>query len=551
MVSQISDIKVIITQTEVEALLLECNLIKKHKPRYNILLRDDKSYPYIRLNKAHKFPRLSLYRGSSTIKDKLFGPFPNVAAVKDTLEFLHKTFKLRSCQDSNFKHRSRPCLQYQIKRCDAPCVGYQTQEEYLHVLNMAVDFLKGKSDGLLRQLEIDMSNASEACAFEKAAVIRDQVQALRTIQTTQSISNQAGDADVLAISEIQNIYCVVLLMIRHGQVVGSHSFFPKLPTKASTLSFEKVIEAFIGQYYFQGQVALPNTLISNVALSNTILETFEHLSKKKCKLYYDPKGLKGKWLALAFKNSENALADRMSSEATTHKRYQLLQELLKLDKPIKSMECFDISHTQGEYTIGSCVVFNDKGPKLSAYRKFNITGITGGDDYAAMRQVLTRRYARLVKEEKALPDLVFIDGGKGQVNIAKEVMLSLDLLHVKLVGVAKGVSRKPGLETIIVEFDGRSLRIDGDSPALHLIQHIRDEAHRFAITSHRKKREKKKVSSVLEDIDGIGAKRRQALIKRFGGMQHLKQATLEEIKKVPGIHQMLAEKIYTHFHPEK
>ena len=311
-----------------------------------------------------------------------------------------------------------------------------------------------------------------------------------------------------------------------------------------------VMDAFIGQYYFNGQAVLPKVFISNVALPQTTIETFEHLSKTKCKLYHEPKGLKGKWLELALKNAENALVDYFNSQETIQTRYQTLQTLLHLEAPIKSMECFDISHTQGELTVGSCVVFDDKGPKLSAYRKFNISGITGGDDYAAMRQVLARRYGRLVKENKVLPDLVLIDGGIGQVNVAKEVMQSLDLNHIRLLGVAKGVSRKPGLETLIIDFENKRLPIDGDNPALHLIQHIRDEAHRFAITTHRKKREKKKVSSVLEDIEGIGAKRRQALLKRFGGIQDLKQASLEEIKKVPGIHQALAHKIYNQFHEE-
>lgn len=550
MVSQIADINVIVTSSEVEALLLECNLIKKYKPRYNILLRDDKTYPFIRLHQSHSFPRLSFYRGTSSVKDKLFGPFPNALAVKDTLEFLHKTFRLRSCRDHYFEHRSRPCLQYQIKRCNAPCVGYQSQADYQHVLTMALDFLKGKSDALIRQLEAEMSNASDDYEFEKAAQLRDQIQALRIIQTNQSITNQAGDADVLAVAQAQNVTCVVLLMVKHGQVVGSHSFFPKLPVKGSDLTEEAILEAFIGQYYFSQQTSLPSLIISNIPVSKAVLNTVEHLSQKKCNAILSPKGLKGQWLSLAYKNAQNALSDHLKAETTIANRYQLLQALLGLELPITSMECFDISHTQGELTVGSCVVFDDKGPNTSAYRQFNITGITPGDDYAAMHQVLSRRYGRLLKEQKQFPDLIFIDGGKGQVNVAKSVMESLALPDVRLIGVAKGVSRKPGLETIIVEFDGRQLHIDSDNPALHLIQHIRDEAHRFAITSHRNKREKKRVTSTLEEIEGIGAKRRQALLKRFGGLQYLKQATLEEIKKVPGIHQALAEKIYTHFHPE-
>lgn len=548
MVSKIFDIKIIVTETEVEALLLECNLIKKHKPRYNILLRDDKNYPYILVEQSHDFPRLNFYRGARKVKGKLFGPFPNVAAVKETLEFLQKIFKLRSCSDIFFKNRSRPCLQYQIKRCKAPCVAYISKQDYQKDLTMALDFLKGNSDDLLRQLEKNMIEASNRCEFEQAANYRDQIQNLRSVQTSQTISNQGGSADVIAGVMRENNCSVVLMMVRQGQVVGSHSFYPKLPNHDEASSIENVLEAFISQYYLNQNTNLPPEIIANANVSQVLIDAISLKEKTKCVLNNSNRGLKAKWLKLAEQNAETSLNNHLSSKASFKARYQALKEVLKLDVAPQTMECFDISHTGGELTVASCVVFDSLGPKKSDYRKFNIEGITGGDDYAAMDQALTRRYKRLLKENKPLPDLLIIDGGKGQVNIAKKVMAKLDLKNLKIIGVAKGVSRKPGLETIIVAFDGRELNIDSDSPALHLIQYIRDESHRFAIINHRHKRETKTVTSVLEDIDGVGKKRRQALLKRFGGIQNLKVASIDEIKKVPGINLSLANKIHQYFH---
>ena len=547
MVSKIYDINIVVTQTEVEALLLESNLIKKYKPRYNILLRDDKSYPYIRLEKHHDYPHLSIYRGIPNSKFSLFGPFPNATAVKETLEFLNKLFKLRSCSNSFFKHRSRPCLQYQIKRCTAPCVGYITKDLYSDNLAMATAFLNGHSDQLLRDIESRMSKASEQLDFEKAVIYRDQLQSLRAIQVRQRVSNKGGDADVLAVMFRENISCVVLLKIRNGQVIGSYKFFPKLSKLDRDSDKQTILEAFISQYYLHNPAVVPKEIIANSDISTLLLETLCQIAQQKCIFLYAPRGLKSKWLDLAMENAEHALNTKLLSKNNVRARYLALAELLLLDSVPKHMECFDISHTGGELTVASCVVFDGNGPKKSAYRKFNINGITGGDDYAAMEQVLTRRYKRLINESQAMPDLLVIDGGRGQVNIAQKVMEKLNLEKLKIIGVAKGEGRKPGLETIIVAFDGREVTLDADDPALHLIQHIRDESHRFAITSHRKKREAKTMTSVLEDIEGIGAKRRQALLKRFGGLQNLKTASVDEIMQVPGINKALALMIHQYF----
>lgn len=550
MVAQIFDIQVIVTETELEALLLESNLIKQHHPRYNILLRDDKSYPYILVNQQQDFPRLQFYRGSRKVKGKLFGPFPNVSAVKETLELLQRIFKLRSCRDPYFNNRSRPCLEYQIKRCKAPCVGYISKEDYQKDLANAMEFLKGRSDELIRKLETLMMDASEAMAFEQAAMYRDQIQHLRTVQASQTISNQGGDADVIAVTfEPPRAACAVLLVVRQGQVVGSHAFFPKIPNvDLQDLKLENIMDAFISQYYLSQQNVFPKAFICNVPFAIEIQQAIEQMSSNHCQFQFQPIGLKKKWLNLALQNAQISLANQLSSQASLAKRYQALAEALELSTIPERMECFDISHTGGEYTVASCVVFDQNGPNKKAYRKFNIEGITGGDDYAAMKQAILRRYKRLLKEQQSLPDLLIIDGGKGQVRMAKDALTELNIAALKIIGVAKGVSRKPGLETIIIAYAGKEVALDSDNSALHLIQHIRDEAHRFAITNHRHKRETNKHSSVLEDIEGVGAKRRQALLKRFGGLKNLRQASLEEIKKVPGINSALAEKIYAYIH---
>lgn len=549
MVSHIHDIKVIVTETETEALLLECNLIKKHAPKYNILLRDDKSYPYVLLSGHPTFPRLSFYRGSRTVQGKLFGPYPNVYAVKETLELLQKLFKLRSCRDTYFNNRTRPCLQYQIKRCKAPCVNLVSKEEYQQDLAMAIDFLNGKSDVIIRELEQKMMAASEGLAFEKAAYYRNQIQHLRAIQQSQMISTAGGDADVLGIARQGQVACVALVMVRQGQVLGSHAFFPKLPADPS-LEENDILQAFITQYYLQVASAVPEQLIVPVPVEEALEQALQQVAIKKCRIISNPKGVKQKWLQLANQNALLSLNSELATKASVHKRYLALQQALALAHVPQRMECFDISHHRGEATVASCVVFGAEGPLKNEYRKFNIEGITPGDDYAAMSQALTRRYQRLQKEEKPLPDLLFIDGGKGQVNVAKRVMENLQLDQVAIVGVAKGVSRKPGLETLIVAMEEKEMQLDSDSPALHLIQHIRDEAHRFAVLSHRQKRSKQQMSSVLEDIEGVGAKRRQALLKRFGGLQNLKHATVEELIKVPGVSAALAKRIYAFFHEE-
>lgn len=547
LVSNIQQIDVTVTHTETEALLLEHNYIKLYQPRYNVLLRDDKSYPYIFLS-ADPHPRLASHRGAKHAKGEYFGPFPNGYAVRETLALLQKVFPVRQCENSVYRNRSRPCLQYQIGRCLGPCVaGLVSEEEYAQQIEYVRLFLSGKDDQVLNLLVQRMEQASIALKFEEAARLRDQIQAVRRVTEKQFVSNQGDDLDVIGVSFDSGMACLHVLFIRQGKVLGSRSYFPKVP---GGTELAEVVQTFVGQFYLQGSEArsLPSEILLDFALPERQLlaDSLTELAGRRVNIQSKPRGDRARYLKLARTNAATALVTRLAQQSTIHQRLAALAELLKLPA-INRMECFDISHTMGEQTIASCVVFDSNGPLRAEYRRYNISGITPGDDYAAMNQVLRRRYGKALEENK-IPDVVLIDGGKGQLSQAKTVFAELDVPWDKsrpvLLGIAKGTDRKAGLETLFFEPEGEGFSLPPDSPALHVIQHIRDDSHNHAITGHRNKRAKVKNTSALELIEGIGPKRRQQLLKYMGGLQPLMAATVEEIAKVPGISHALAEKIF-------
>ncbi|EKS1846076.1 MULTISPECIES: excinuclease ABC subunit UvrC [Cronobacter] len=547
LVAQIQNIDVTVTHTETEALLLEHNYIKLYQPRYNVLLRDDKSYPYIFLS-GDTHPRLAIHRGAKHAKGEYFGPFPNGYAVRETLALLQKIFPIRQCENSVYRNRSRPCLQYQIGRCLGPCVeGLVSEEDYAQQVEYVRLFLAGKDDQVINQLVARMEQASLNLAFEEAARLRDQIQAVRRVTEKQFVSNNGDDLDVIGVAFESGMACLHVLFIRQGKVLGSRSYYPKVP---SGTELAEVVETFVGQFYLQGSQmrTLPGEILLDFHLTTPELltETLSEIAGRRVNVQTRPRGDRARYLKLARTNAATALTTRLSQQSTISQRLTALAQALHLPE-VKRMECFDISHTMGEQTVASCVVFDANGPLRSEYRRYNITGITPGDDYAAMNQVLRRRYGKAIEESK-VPDLILIDGGKGQLGQAKSVFAELDVTwdkhHPLLLGVAKGSDRKAGLETLFLEPEGEGFALPPDSPALHVIQHIRDESHNHAITGHRKKRAKVKNTSTLETIEGIGPKRRQMLLKYMGGLQPLLNASVEEIAKVPGISQALAEKIY-------
>lgn len=555
LMTQIVSVEITLTRSETEALLLESNLIKALRPKYNVLLRDDKSYQYIHLTN-HPFPRIESYRSKKKpLTGLFFGPYPSGKAVKETIVTIQKVFQLRNCRDSYFSARSRPCLQYQIKRCTAPCVHYITPENYSQSVDNAMRFLQGKSQLLLEELANKMDKAVKALRFEEAALLRDQIKNLRLVQEQQGMIQLRGDADVIAIEARFGFACIQCVTIREGEVLASQRFFPSVPNQGldSESSMEHIwqqtFEAFIGFYYLDNPERIPALIITHQPLIDqlALTEVLCQRRGKSCVIQCNLRGVKSRWMDFALNNLRVTVAEFLSQHANIRLRYQALEELLSLPNPIMRMECFDISHTQGEATVASCVVFDNEGPLRSAYRRFNIEGITPGDDYAAMKQALARRFKRLIKEN-SFPDLLIIDGGKGQVGVAQKVLAELHITGVVLLGVAKGPLRKAGLEKLILVNEEKELTVPEDSKALHLIQHIRDEAHRFAITAHRKKRQKTRVHSSLEEVEGVGAKRRKALLQRFGGIRELAKAPLEEIEKVPGISKNLAKRIHQHFH---
>lgn len=556
LVSQIKSIEISVTRSETEALLLESNLIKALRPKYNILLRDDKSYPYIHVSNHPQFPRIEMYRAKKKpLSGDFFGPYPSTAVVKETILTIQKVFKIRNCRDSYFNARSRPCLQYQIKRCTAPCVDYISPEEYRKSVQNALYFLQGKSQQILDELALRMNTAVSRLHFEEAAIIRDQIKNLRLVQEQQGMMQLTGDADAIAIDAHPGFACIQCVTIREGQVIASHNFFPSVPHKSLESEqddddlWQQTFEAFIGFYYLDTPERIPALIITNKKLIDhqSFQEALTQKRGKSCKIQVNPRGNKSRWMDFAVNNLHMSITEYNTKHTTIRSRYKALEQFLPVTKPIERMECFDISHTQGEATIASCVVFDNQGPNTKEYRRFNIEGITPGDDYAAMEQAITRRFKRLL-ELQSLPDVLIIDGGKGQVGVAQRVLSSLNVSGVTLLGVAKGPARKAGWEKLILVNENREFTLPEDSKALHLLQHIRDEAHRFAITAHRKKRQKVRLESTLEHIEGVGAKRRQALLHRFGGLRELAKAPLAEIIKVQGISESLAQRIYQHFH---
>jgi len=547
LVKNIAQIDVTVTHTETEALLLEHNYIKLYQPRYNVLLRDDKSYPLIFLS-ADSHPRLAVHRGAKHAKGEYFGPFPNSYAVRETLALLQKLFPIRQCENSVYRNRSRPCLQYQIGRCLGPCVaGLVTEEEYRQQVDYVRLFLSGKDQQVLHQLIERMENASKTLNFEEAARIRDQIQAVRRVTERQFVSGNSDDLDVIGVAFDAGMACLHVLFIRQGKVLGSRSYFPKVP---GGTDMSEVVQTFVGQFYLQGSQmrTLPAEILLDFTLpeKDLLAESLSELAGRKIQIQSKPRGDRARYLKLARTNAATALTTKLSQQSTIHQRLAELAKVLNLAE-INRMECFDISHTMGEQTVASCVVFDSNGPLRSEYRRYNITGITPGDDYAAMAQVLKRRYGKAL-EEKKIPDVIFIDGGKGQLGMAIDVFNSLNVTWDKnkplLIGIAKGADRKAGLETLFFVPEGEGIALPSDSPALHVIQHIRDDSHNHAITGHRQRRAKVRNTSALELIDGVGPKRRQVLLKYMGGLQPLLNASVEEIAKVPGISQALAEKIY-------
>ena len=522
MLSQVASMEVTATRSEGEALLLENNLIKSLNPRYNILFRDDKSYPYLMVT-GHRYPRLGFHRGAKDKKHRYFGPFPHAYAVRESIQLLQRVFRLRTCEDTVFENRSRPCLLHQIQRCTAPCTGKIAPEPYAEDVANAILFLEGREDDVIKRLTEKMQHASDEKHYEQAAIYRDQVRALARVQARQYVESHRGvDADVVACVIDRGIACVNLVMIRGGRHVGDRSFFP---ANAEGAAPGEVIAAFLEQHYLEQP--LPGLVIASepVELENIQAVTPQH-------------GERRVWLDMAHKNAELAIA-------------HALRDALGLPEGASRVECFDISHTMGEATVASCVVYDHQQMQKSEYRRFNIRGITPGDDYAAMRQVLTRRYEKVTADGGKVPDLVLIDGGKGQVGVARGVLADLGLHQVCVVGVAKGPERKPGMEELIIESENRSLQLAPSHAGLHLIQAIRDEAHRFAIVGHRARRGKARTTSMLNEIPGIGAKRRQALIEHFGGLRGVQAAAIDDIAKVEGISRPLAERIYRHLHDSR
>jgi excinuclease ABC subunit C len=549
LVARIAQIETTIVANETEALLLEQTLIKQWRPPYNILLRDDKSYPYVLLSDGD-YPRLGIHRGAKREKGRYFGPYPSAGAIRESLGLLQKTFLVRQCEDSYFRNRTRPCLQYQIKRCKGPCVGLVEPEEYAEDVRHSVMFLEGRSSALTDELSSAMEQAAMTLDFERAAELRDQISLLRRVQDQQSMEGGTGDVDVVAALVNPGGACVHLISVRGGRVLGSKNFFPQVGIEEEGGA---VLAAFLAQYYLSSHERdLPSDLIVNTTHEDLpiVAAAIAKLRGREIAISHRVRGTRARWQQLAVTNAEQALGARLADRQHVAARFEALAEALDLAEPPQRLECYDISHSSGEATVASCVVFGPEGPLKSDYRRYNIEGVTAGDDYAAMHQALTRRFSKLKDGEGKLPDILLVDGGKGQLAMAREVLQELAVPELILLGVAKGVTRKPGLETLYLNDADHEFTLPADSPALHLIQQIRDEAHRFAITGHRARRGKARRTSSLEDVAGIGPKRRRELLKHFGGLQELVRASVEEIAKAPGISKKLAESIYAALHSE-
>lgn len=547
LLKNVADVEVTVTRTEAEALMLEYNLIKRHKPRFNVLLRDDKSFPYIHVSTDHDFPRLSFYRGARKKTGRLFGPYPSAGPVRETLSQLQKLFQLRLCEDSYFANRTRPCLQFQIQRCTAPCVGSISAADYARDVEHAVLFLQGRNEAVTESLAERMDQAAAEQRYEHAAQYRDQLSKLKAVESQQLVSRSAGDFDVIGLVFEQGIYCVAVMYFRGGRLLGSRNYFPRVVADASD---DEVARAFLLQYY-GGRDAPKEILVSQAVPEAVVMaEMLAENTGHRVEIKYRVRGDRARWLAMAQTNARHAAAMRQKSHATVTRQLEALAEALNLDEVPQRLECFDVSHTGGEATVASCVVFGSEGPVKSDYRRFNISGVVAGDDYAALAQALQRRYARVKKGEVPTPDVLVIDGGRGQLNKAFDVVEELQLDGVQLVGVAKGQGRRPGRERLYLPGQPQPIRLPAASPALHLIQQVRDEAHRFAITAHRGRRQKRQFASPLEEIPGLGPKRRRELLRQFGGLQAVARAGVDDLTRVKGISHRLAASIYEHFHAD-
>ena len=546
MMPLVAAVEVTVTNTESEALILEYNLIKRHKPRFNVVLRDDKSYPYIYVSTNHPFPRIEFHRGARKGKGRYFGPYPSTSAVRKTINELQKLFLIRQCQDSDFSNRTRPCLQYQIKRCTAPCVGLIDETTYADDVNAALLFLEGKNKSVTDSLVGRMERAAEGRDYEQAARYRDQIARLKKIEAEQLISRDSvKDLDVIGLASVPGVYCVTVIFIRHGSVLGSRNYFPRV---SGEMSKKQVLEGFLGQYYL-GKDAPGEIIVEDETDGQELLQQgLTDRSGHKVQIKHRVRGDRHGWLEMARTNAQQGLQLQIASNATLRRQFAALGNALQMEAPPERLECFDVSHTSGEATVASCVVFNQAGPLKSDYRRMNLSPPAAGDDYAAMAEALRRRYKRVKKGEVPMPDVLFVDGGKGQLAEAMGVLDELELTWFQVVAVAKGRSRRPGKEQLFLAGQSVPTILPADSPALHLIQQIRDEAHRFAITGHRQRRAKARNTSSLERIPGLGPKRRRELLRQFGGLQGVSGAGIEDLAKVHGISRVLAEKIYSELH---
>jgi excinuclease ABC subunit C len=546
LVRQVARIEVNVTNSDVEALLLEHNLIKSHRPRFNVTLRDDKSFPFVHLS-AHEFPRLSFYRGSRKLPGRLFGPYPSASAVHESLNQLHKLFRIRSCKDTFFANRSRPCLEYQIGRCSAPCTALIGREAYARDVESAAMVLEGRAQDVTVRLAADMDKAAEKLDFERAARVRDQLAALRGLESRQVMTRaRAGaDTDVIAIAEEGGEFAVALTFVRGGQVLGTTIFHPRAPISDAP----EVLASFVAQHYLESDPPPRIYLSHAIEDAPAIAATLSERAGRRVRVGKAIRGYPQRWAALAIQNAANALRMRQAAGASLAEQFEELGGFLGLDSPVRRIECFDVSHTQGEATNASCVVFSPDGPVKAEYRRYNIEGLERGDDYGALRQALLRRYRRRKEESSALPDLLLIDGGRGQLEQATSVLAELELSLPAVAAVAKGADRRAGQERIFLAGRDTASILPPDSKALHLIQRARDEAHRFAISGHRRKRARARQTSILESIAGLGPARRRALLRHFGGLQGVLRAGVEDLGRAPGIGPSLAGTIYEHLHP--
>jgi excinuclease ABC subunit C len=546
LMQQVDYVEVTVTNTEAEALILEYNLIKRHKPRFNVVLRDDKSYPYIYVSTRHKFPRLQFHRGPRKGKGRYFGPYPSTSAVRQTLNELQKLFMVRQCQDSFFKNRSRPCLQYQIKRCTGPCVDLISREQYAADIDAAINFLDGKNQEVVKTFVTRMEEASANQEYEQAARFRDQIARLKEVEARQHVARTAStDLDILGFASNGAVHVVTVLFIRNGAVIGSRDHFPKL---AGETNAAKILNGFVAQYYLGRDVPTEIILEEEIEDLALLQDELSERAGHKVSIKHRVRGDRQRWLEMARTNAEQGLNLKVASNSTIRRQFAALTEALGADEPLERLECFDVSHTSGEATVASCVVFNSAGPLKSDYRRFNLSPESAGDDYAAMAEALRRRYLRVKKGEVPMPDVLFVDGGKGQLSEAMKVLAELELDWLRVVAVAKGRARKPGAEQLFVPGAKQPLSLATDSSALLLIQQIRDEAHRFAITGHRQRRAKARKTSRLEGIPGLGPKRRRELLRQFGGLQGVIGAGVDDLTKVRGISRSLAESIYNDLH---